>query len=108
MNNLLLKLATSGPYEDASNSGAGGTLVLPQREIRGYGTSATSTVVDLRHSFDAKENLRAIRSALIHPDVVSDADLRMAEQALSRQEHARENLDASLAAFAKDSSKIVD
>lgn len=65
---------------------------------------------DISAVFDAKENLRRVRSSILDPRAVKPDSVRLAEQALLRQVGATEpeRMRVSIDSLALDLSKILD
>jgi hypothetical protein len=65
---------------------------------------------DISSVFDAKENLRKVRSSVLEPTTVHADSIRLAEQSLLRQAGAgdQERMRMSIEAVALDLSKILD
>ena len=84
-----------------------------KRHVRltaGYAPMAPEAPDDISSVFNAKDNLRKIRSSILEPGAVKLESIRLAEQALLRQTGASdpERVKMSIDSVALDLSKILD
>jgi hypothetical protein len=87
-----------------------GFAVRPRMVTTAPPAIAREAVNDISSVFDAKENLRQVRSSILDPGAVKVDSVRLAEQALLRQAGATEpeRVKVSIDSLALDLSKILD
>ncbi|MGX1363459.1 hypothetical protein [Bradyrhizobium sp. 8-10B] len=110
--NKQLRIADIGPYrpirEDVQLRGISARSHV--RLATGDSRIAPEVAAEISAAFDAKENLRSVRSSILDPNAVHAGSLRLAEAALLRQSGASDpkRVEVSIDSLALDLSKILD
>lgn len=110
--NKQLRLSDFEPYRPI-REGVQFRVPVAFRELwfaSGRAAVAADVPGEISSVFDAKENLRAVRSSVLEPCAVTQGSVRLAEQALLRQSGSDdpERVKVNINSLALDLSKILD